>query len=206
MYIDNDRTQTMIIDRSHHVLQRMKLLLEQTNMILITPENSQLRTKHADIAQQLQMTLTLCIDTIPSQQYLDRAMKQLSEYVFILAGPFDRQQTCQSSVNADQLSHAADQLNQATNDLVVCTRTGVLDDLATTSTRFSQAFADFLHNSLDYVHYHHQQEDDKRSHILITLKNVHTSSNQLLERAKSVSLEPMTNENDTKQQLANAAR
>ena len=131
-------------------------------------------------------------------------MKQMSEYVYTLAGPFDRKAVVASPMNSDRLNRAADQLNQAATDLVISTRPGGPDDLATTSVRFSQAFGDFIHNGLDFVH--HQQEEEKRSHLLITLKNVHASSNQFLERAKSVSTEPLAIENDTKQQLATAAR
>ena len=131
-------------------------------------------------------------------------MKQMSEYVYTLAGPFDRKIVVASSMNSEKLNRAADQLNQAATDLVISTRPDADDDLAATSARFSQAFGDFIHNGLDFVH--HQHEEEKRSHLLISLKNVHASSNQFLERAKSVSTEPLAIENDTKQQLANAAR
>jgi hypothetical protein len=127
----------------------------------------------------------------------------MSEYVYTLTGPFNRK-VAHLSINSDDINRAAANLNQATNDLIVSTHPGSTQDLAKTSVRFSRAFGDFIDNGIDYVN--HQEEEDKRSHLIISLKNVHTSSNQLLERAKSVSLEPMTIENDTKQQLANAAR
>jgi hypothetical protein len=140
---------------------------------------------------------------MPSQRYLDEAIKQMSEYVYTLAGPFDRK-TPLVSINSEDINRAAANLNQATNDLVVSTHTGGTQDLARTSVRFSQAFGDFIDNGIDFIN--HQQEDDKRSRLIVSLKNVHTSSNQFLERAKSVSIEPMAIENDTKNQLANAAR
>ena len=66
------------------------------------------------------------------------------------------------------------------------------------------AFGDFIDHGINMIN--HQQQEEKRSRLIISLKNVHTSSNQLLERAKSISVEPANIENDTKHQLANAAR
>jgi hypothetical protein len=140
---------------------------------------------------------------MPSQRYLNEAIKQMSEYVYTLAGPFERKLPF-PSINSDDINRAAVNLNQATNDLVLSTHSGVTQDLEKTSVRFSRAFGDFIDNGIDFIN--HQQEDEKRSRLIISLKNVHTSSNQLLERAKSVSIEPITTENDPKNQLANAAR
>jgi hypothetical protein len=127
----------------------------------------------------------------------------MSEYVYTLAGPFERKFPF-PAINSEDINRAAANLNQATNDLVLSTHTGGTHDLAQTSVRFSRAFGDFIDNGIDFIN--HQQEDEKRSRLIISLKNVHTSSNQLLERAKSISMEPTTPENDPKHQLANAAR
>ena len=161
------------------------------------------QNKLSNLINDLSSVLNTSISNMPSQRYLDEAIKQMSEYVYTLAGPFDRK-TPLVSINSEDINRAAANLNQATNDLVVSTRTGGTKDLARTSARFSQAFGDFIDNGIDFINY--QQEDDKRSRLIVSLKNVHTSSNQFLERAKSVSIEPMAIENDTKNQLANAAR
>ena len=58
-----------------------------------------------------------------SQRYLDEAIKQMSEYVYTLAGPFERK-LLHSSMNSDNISRAANILNQATNDLVISTHAG----------------------------------------------------------------------------------
>ena len=192
-----------IVDRSQVVLQRSALVVREVRKALQTPNDHPRPTKLPDAGRDLLSILNTCLSNMPNQRVLDEAMKQMSEYVYTLAGPFDRKQPT-SAVNSEDLNRAADKLQQATTDLVVSTRTGTTNDLATTSSRFSQAFGDFLHNGIDHVH--HQQEDEKRSHLIISLKNVHSSSNQLLERAKSLSIEPASVENDTKQQLANAAR
>ncbi len=127
----------------------------------------------------------------------------MSEYVYTLAGPFERKVPL-SSINSDDINRAAANLNQATNDLVLSTNPGGSQDLAKTSAKFSRAFGDFIDNGIGFVN--HQDEEEKRSRLIISLKNVHRSSNQFLERAKSVSIEPTTIENDPKHQLANAAR
>jgi hypothetical protein len=140
---------------------------------------------------------------MPSQRYLNEAIKQMSEYVYALAGPLERKPPL-PSVNSEDINRAAANLHQATNELVLSTHSGGAHDLAKTSVRFSRAFGDFIDNGIDFVN--HQPEEEKRSRLIISLKNVHTSSNQFLERAKSVSIEPSTTENDPKHQLANAAR
>ena len=158
----------------------------------------------SNIAHDLSSTLNACLSNIPSQRYLDEAIQQMSEYVYTLAGPFERKFPL-SVLNTEDINRAAANLNQATNELILSTHSGGTHDLARTSVRFSRAFGDFIDNGLGFVH--HQEEEDKRSRLIISLKNVNQSSNQLLERAKSASIEPtMTTENDSKHQLANAAR
>lgn len=127
----------------------------------------------------------------------------MSEYVYTLAGPFERKFPL-SVLSGEDISRAAANLNQAANDLILSTHSGGTDELAKTSVRFSRAFGDFIDNGLGFIH--HQEEEDKRSRLIISLKNVHQSSNQFLERAKSVSIEPKMVENDSKHHLANAAR
>jgi talin len=144
---------------------------------------------------------------MPSQRYLDQAIKQMSEYIYTLAGPFDRNQP-QTPINFQdkqtEITRAAANLNQATTDLVVSTRTGLTQDLAKTSTRFTRAFGDFIDNGIQLAN--HQQEEEKRTRFITSLKNVHTSSNQLLEKVKTISIEPPPTTNETKQELSNVAR
>ncbi len=187
--------QDSIIERSRDVLQRSLSFIDEAKKS--NPTNL------SNIAHDLSLALNACISNMPSQRYLDEALKQMSGYVYTLAGPFEHKFPF-PSMNSDDINRAAANLNQATNDLVLSTHAGSTQDLAKTSARFSRAFGDFIDNGIDFIN--HQPEEEKRSRLIISLKNVHTSSNQLLERAKSVSLEPTTNENDPKHQLANAAR
>lgn len=161
------------------------------------------QNKISNMSHDLSSTLNSCVLKVTSQRYLNEAIKQMSEYIYTLAGPFDRK-VALPSINSEDINRSAAALNQATQDLVISTHSGGTNDLAKTSAHFSRAFGNFMDNGMDYVH--HQQEDEKRSRLLISLKNVHASSNQLLEHAKSMSVEPNTNDNDCKYQLANAAR
>ncbi|CAF4681847.1 unnamed protein product [Rotaria sp. Silwood1] len=199
--ISNDQQiQESIIEHLHDILQRFIHFICESKKTIQTPnEQNQL----SYIGHDLSLTLNSCISNITSQRYLNEAIKQMSEYVYTLAGPFDRKLPL-SSINSDDINRSAAILNQATHDLVISTHTGGTQDLAKTSIHFSRAFGDFIDNGIDFIK--HQQEDEKRSRLIISLKNVHTSSNQLLERAKSMSVEPSINENDIKHQLANAAR
>lgn len=197
--------QDSLIDRSHLILQRFISIFHDGEKLMFNPQDSQSQTKLNEQTQQLIAILSSSADSNPSHRHFDDAMKKMSEYVFSLAGPFDRQSSSSlSPMHSDKLNQAADQLNQATTDLVKITGQGTIQDLARNSARFSQAFGDFLHNSLDYVH--HQKEEEKRSQLIITLKNVHATSNQFLEQAKSVSVEPTLLEKNNKQHLAEAAR
>ncbi|CAF3755907.1 unnamed protein product [Rotaria sordida] len=200
--ISNDhQIQETIIERLYDILQRfIHFICESKKTIQTSNEQNKL----SNIGHDLSLTLNSCLSNIISQRYFNEAIKQMSEYVYTLAGPYDRKLSL-TSINSDDISRSAAILNQATHDLVISTHTGVTQDLAKTSIYFSRAFGDFIDNGIDFVN--HQQEDEKRSRLIISLKNVHTSSNQLLERAKSISMEPITiNENDIKHQLANAAR
>ena len=146
---------------------------------------------------------------MPSQRYLNEAIQQISEYIYILNGPFDKNQYS-TTINIEdkqtKMTNAAANLNQAIIDLIISTRTSTAQDLAKTSTYFTQAFGDFIHNGIDLINY--QQNDDKRTHIITLLKNIHTLSNQFLEKVKFISIEPIISitTNTTNQQLSNLAR
>ena len=171
-----------------------------------TPHDRELQTKLAEVAREVSSALNACLASMPSQRYLDEAIKHMSEYVYILAGPFEKNQSHSIGNLEDkqtEITRAADSLNQATTDLVVSTRTGAAQELAKSSTRFTRAFGDFIDNGIELIN--HQSEDDRRARLIASLKNVHQLSNLLLERAKSVSIEP-TITNEAKLELGNAAR
>ncbi|CAF1239126.1 unnamed protein product, partial [Adineta ricciae] len=182
--ITDHQMQDSTIERSRDVLKHTIQLLLEAQRALRTPHE---QNKLPTIDHELSTAVNACLSNMPSQRYLNEVIKQMSEYVYTLAGPFDRK-TGPLSISSENIDRAAADLNQATTDLVVSTHKGVTNDLAKTSARFSRAFGDFIDNGIHYVN--HQHEDDKRSRLIVSLKNVHTSSNQLLERAKSVSLEP----------------
>lgn len=197
-------TQDALIQRSRHYVQRVISILHDGEKVLMNPSDGQRLKKLSDETQEFVTILNSSRETNFSHRHFDEAMKKMSEYVFSLAGPFERKSSV-SSTHSEKLNRAADQLNQATNDLVKTTgQTVATQDLVKNSTRFSQAFGDFIQNSLDYVH--QQDEEEKRSHLIIRLKNVHVISNQFLERAKSATVEPMFHEKSHKQPLADAAR
>ncbi|CAF5128013.1 unnamed protein product, partial [Rotaria magnacalcarata] len=196
---NDPQIQKNIIERLHDVLQHFTHFLCEAKKSIGTA-NEQNKLSH--IAHNLFSALNSCTLKIASQRYLNEAIKQMSEYIYTLAGPFDRKLPL-ASIDSDEINRSAAMFNQATHDLVISTHTGGTQDLAQTSAHFSRAFGEFIGNGIDYVN--HQQEDEKRSRLIISLKNVHTSSNQLLERAKSMSVEPITKENDIKYQLADAA-
>jgi len=201
------RIQESIIESSHEVLQRSTRLVREAKNAIHTPDNHELQTKLAEIAREISSALNACLTSMPSQRYLDEAIKQMSEYVYVLAGPFDSNAP-RSTINIQEkqteITRAAANLNQATTDLILSTRTGLTKDLAKNSTRFTRAFGDLMDNG---VHIANQQsEETKRTHFITTLKNVHTTSNAFLEKMKTVSLEPQPISNESKQQLTNVAR
>ncbi len=205
---NDHQIQDSIIERSHEVLERSTNLVREAKKAIHTPNDLEIQNKLAEIAREVSSALNACLSSMPSQRYLDEAIKQMSEYIYTLAGPFDKTKS-HSTINVEdkqtEVTRTAANLNQATTDLVLSTRTGSTKDLAKSSTCFTRAFGDFINNGIELANY--QQEDTKRSHLITTLKNVHTSSNQLLEKAKTVALEPPTaTANEAKQQLAGAAR
>jgi talin len=204
----NDRQiQDSIIESSHEVLERSTRLVREAKKAIHTPNDLEIQNKLAEISRQVSSALNACISSMPSQRYLDQAIKQMSEYIYILAGPFERNQS-QTTINFQdkqtEITRAAANLNQATTDLVLSTRTGSIQDLGKTSTRFTRAFGDFIDNGIQLAN--HQQEEENRTRFITSLKNVHTSSNQFLEKIKTISIEPPPTTNETKQQLSYAAR
>ncbi|CAF4072990.1 unnamed protein product, partial [Rotaria sp. Silwood2] len=198
--------QETIIERSHEVLERSTRLVREAKKAINTPNDVEIQNKLAELAREVSSALNACISSMPSQRYLDEAIKQMSEYIYTLAGPFDKNKyttTINYEIKQNEITNAAANLNQATNDLIISTRNNSIQDLGKTSVRFTRAFGDFINNGIELVN--HQQDDDKRTRLITSLKNVHTSSNQLLEKAKIVSIEPSI-QNETNQQLSNAGR
>ncbi|CAF3470464.1 unnamed protein product [Rotaria socialis] len=205
---NDHQTRESIIERSHEVLERSTRLVREAKKAIHTPNDLEIQNKLAEIAREVSSALSACISSMPSQRYLDDAIKQVSEYVYILGGPFDKnkvQTTINLETKQNEITNTAANLNQATTDLVISTRSGLTQDLAKTTTRFTRTFGEFINSGVELAN--HQPEDEKRTNFIISLKNVHASSNQLLEKAKSISVEPratITSENN--QQLTNAAR
>ncbi|CAF3837471.1 unnamed protein product [Rotaria magnacalcarata] len=205
---DDHQTRESIIERSHEVLERSTHLVREAKKAIHTPNDLEIQNKLAEIAREVSSALNACISSMPSQRYLDDAIKQVSEYVYVLGGPLDKnkvQTTINLETKQNEITNTAANLNQATTDLVIGTRSGLTQDLAKTTTHFTRAFGEFINNGVELAN--HQPDDEKRTNFIVSLKNVHTSSNQLLEKAKSISVEPtatITNENN--QQLTNAAR
>ncbi|CAF0858226.1 unnamed protein product [Rotaria sordida] len=198
--------QETIIERSHEVLQRSTHLVREAKKAINTPNDLEIQNKLAELAREVSSALNACISCMPSQRYFDEAIKQMSEYIYTLAGPFDKNKyttTINYEIKQNEITNTAANLNQATNDLIISTRNGSIQDLGKTSTRFTRAFGDFINNGIELIN--HQQDDDKRTHLITSLKNVHTSSNQLLEKAKVISIEPIIT-NEINQQLSNAGR
>lgn len=203
---DNQIQQT-IIERSHDVLERSTVLVREAKKAVMTPSDLILQTKLTELAREVSSALNACLCSMPSQRYLDEAIKQMSAYIYTLAGPFDGTDKAHSSHNFEEkqseISSTAANLNQATTDFVVSTRAGTTHDIGKASTRFTKSLGQFLDTGVQIVH--HQTDEQHRNKLLSSLKNVHTSSNQLFERAKTITIEPQVN-NEIKQELTNAAR
>ncbi|CAF4735686.1 unnamed protein product [Rotaria sp. Silwood1] len=203
---NDHQIQETIIERSHEVLERSTRLVREAKKAINTPNDIEIQNKLAELACEVSSALNACISSMPSQRYFDDAIKQISEYTYILTGPFDKNKyttTINYELKQNEITNSAINLNQATNDLIISTRNGTIQDLNKTSKRFTNSFGDFINNGIELIN--HQQDDDKRIRLITSLKNVHTSSNQLLEKAKIISIEP-TITNEINQQLSNAAR
>ena len=204
---NDHQVQESIIERSHDVLERSTYLVREAKRAIVTPNDLEIQTRLAELARDVSSALNACLASMPSQRYLEEAIKQMSAYVYTLAGPFESQTRTYTTTDLEEkqteISHAAASLNQATTDFLVSTRAGLTQDLGKSSTRFTRAVRDFLDHGIELVS--QQKEEQKRTTLVTSLKNVHQSSHLLLERAKTVTLEPMNN-NEAKQELAQAAR
>jgi talin len=201
------QVQESIIERSHQVLECSTHLVREAKKAVHTPDDLELQAKLAELARDVSSALNACLTSMPSQRYLNDAIQQMSAYIYKLAGPFEKSAQTRSTSQLDEqqteIKRAAAQLNQATTDFVVSTRAGIAHDLGKTSARFTRSFADFLDHGIELVRC--QDDDHQRARLITSLKNVQLSSNRLFERAKTVTIE-LNQDNETKQELADAAR
>ncbi|CAF4426942.1 unnamed protein product, partial [Adineta steineri] len=124
----DQQIQISIIERSRDVLKYSINLIHEAKKVLQTSSD---QNKLSLIARDLSSAINSCMSNMPSQRYFDEVIKQMCEYVYALAGPFDRKSS-PLSLNSDSINRAAANLNQATTDLVVSTHTGGTNDLAKT--------------------------------------------------------------------------
>ncbi|CAF0840452.1 unnamed protein product [Didymodactylos carnosus] len=196
------RMQETIINSSREVLEKSTKLVKEAKKAVHSPQDTEIQTKLAEIAKEVQSALNACLSNMPSQRYIDDALKQMSEYVYALAGPYNRKPSRTYDDVQTHISRAAADLNNATTELVVSARSGT-NALQQITQRFSRAFSEFIDNGIDLAGH---QEDEKRSKVISSLKQVHTSSSALLERAKSASIDTTTTSTSTKNQLTTAAK
>ncbi|CAF0836753.1 unnamed protein product, partial [Didymodactylos carnosus] len=196
------RIQETIINSSRELLEKSTKLVKEAKKAVHLPQDREIQTRLAEIAKEVQSALNACLTNMPSQRYIDDALKQISEYVYTLAGPYSRKPSRTFDDVQTHINHAAADLNNATTELVVSARSGTTA-LQTTTQRFSHAFGEFIDNGIDLAGC---QEDEKRSKVISSLKQVHTSSSELLERAKSASIDITTTATSTRNPLTLAAK
>ena len=186
-------SQNKIIDQAQLVMQR------SATLVLEAQRSSPSETLYT-AGKAVTVALDHTMSCLPGQEEVDGTITNISTWSQqIESGHFATSGRPYGELQS-HLTHAADKLNVATSGVVQSAPRPEL--LAESSRQFGQVLGQVMEYSMDMAG--QTKVSQTRSEMVITMKNVTTSSSTLLSSAKSVAADPQGGQ--AKNNLAAAAR
>ena len=196
----DQQSQNRIIDSAQLVMDKSAILVLEAQRAMQNPSDPKKQAKLTIIGKEVSMALDGALGCLPGQEELEDTIEQVDEWNkkiesgrYVSSGrPYGELQ--------NQLTSAADRLNEATSDVVQSAP--VPNQLAATSKHFGRVLGEMMECSMDMAGQSNVTET--RSTMVSTMKNVTHSSSSFLSSAKKVASNPSApNANND---LAGAAR
>ncbi|XP_050033509.1 talin-2 isoform X1 [Dermacentor andersoni] len=192
---------TRLVEPARQVLDRSCQLLEEARQAVLRPDEPDKQQRLAHVAKSVSAALNACINCLPGQKDVDDVIRTITESSQALnAREFPTSSRSYGELQAN-LNEAAAGLNEATGHVVQSSR-GNPAQLASSVRHFGTAFGSLLGCGMEMAG--QTQDQEVRSQMVVSLKNVSMVSSKLLVAAKSVAADPSAP--NAKNQLAAAAR
>nr|XP_037279500.1 talin-2-like isoform X2 [Rhipicephalus microplus] len=190
-----------LVEPARQVLERSCQLLEEARQAVLRPDEPDKQQRLAHVAKSVSAALNACINCLPGQKDVDDVIRTITESSQALnAHEFPSSNRPYGELQAN-LNAAAAELNEATSHMVQSSR-GNAAQLASSVRHFGTAFGSLLGCGMEMAG--QTQDQEVRSQMVVSLKNVSMVSSKLLVAAKSVAADPSAP--NAKNQLAVAAR
>ncbi|KAH6931665.1 hypothetical protein HPB50_026529 [Hyalomma asiaticum] len=190
-----------LVEPARQVLERSCQLLEEARQAVLRPDEPDKQQRLAHVAKSVSAALNACINCLPGQKDVDDVIRTITESSQALnAREFPSSNRSYGELQTN-LNEAAAELNEATGHVVQSSR-GNPAQLASSVRHFGTAFGSLLGCGMEMAG--QTQDQEVRSQMVVSMKNVSMVSSKLLVAAKSVAADPSAP--NAKNQLAVAAR
>lgn len=190
-----------VMDHAQVVLDRSFTLIDEARRTAAASGDADQQQRLNQVAKGVSQALNNCVNCLPGQKDVDDIIKSISESNQRLdSGDFPHTGRSYSELQSN-LTNSAANLNEAATDVVVACK-GPPSQLASSSKRFGAHYNDLMGCGMEMAG--QTREDEFRSQMIVTLKNVSVASSKLLVSAKSVAADPAAP--NARNQLAAAAR
>ncbi len=196
-----DRTaQNRIIDQAQLVMARSAQLVLEAQRAMQNPNDPDKQDRLGAAGREVNQALSGTLGCLPGQEEVEQTLTHISEWEGqIDAGRFSQSGRAYGELQS-QLTSAADRLNDATSEVVQSAPRP--ERLAQSSRQFGQVLGEMMECSMDMAG--QTRTVDARKNMVVTMKNVTSSSSTFLSSAKTVAADPSAP--SAKSNLANAAR
>ncbi|GAB6032133.1 hypothetical protein CHUAL_010792 [Chamberlinius hualienensis] len=190
-----------VMDHAQVVLDRSWALIDEARRTAASPGDTDQQHRLNQVAKGVSQALNSCVNCLPGQKDVDDIIKSIADSNQRLdSGEFPYSGRTYSELQSN-LTNSAANLNEAATDVVVSCK-GPPSQLASSSKRFGAHYNDLMGCGMEMAG--QTREDEFRSQMIVTLKNVSVASSKLLVSAKSVAADPSAP--NARNQLAAAAR
>ena len=192
--------QNKIINQAQLVMSRSATLVLEAQRAMQNPSDSAKQENLYSAGKAVTVALSGAMGCLPGQEEVEETMNYIATWSQQIDSGNFRSSGRPYGELQGQLTNAADKLSEATTNVVQSAPRP--EQLATSSKQFGQVLGDVMECSMDMAA--QTTVESVRSEMIITMKNVTTSSSTLLSSAKTVAADP--NAPHAKNNLANAAR
>lgn len=192
--------QNKIITQAQLVMSRSATLVLEAQRAMQSPSDSSKQESLYSAGKAVTVALSGTMGCLPGQEEVEQTMTYITTWSQQIDSGNLRSSGRPYGELQGQLTNAADKLNEATTNVVQSAPQP--EKLATSSKEFGQVLGDVMECSMDMAA--QTKVESVRSEMIITMKNVTTSSSTLLSSAKTVAADP--NAPHAKNNLASAAR
>lgn len=193
-------SQNRILDQANLVMNKSARLVIEAQRAMQNPSDPSKNDRLQIAGKDVNLALNGAISCLPGQEEVEETMTHISSWSKqIESGQFPRSGRPYGELQ-NQLTHAADKLNNATSDVVQAAPRP--ERLAESSKQFGEVLGEMMECSMDMAGQTNVSET--RTNMVSTMRSVTSSSTTFLSSAKTVAADPSAP--NAKNNLASAAR